>query len=77
MSRRTATGARTIAQKGTKVLGETRGEFDPVIHKEADPEYISDGKLRRMLCSKGSYKNCEQCRLCAYGREYLKRRKAG
>lgn len=76
MSRRTANGARTITTRGTVVLGEEKGEFDPVIHKDADPQYITDRKLMKMLCSMGSERNCKGCRLCAYGREYLKR-KAG
>ena len=73
MSRRTANGARTIATRGTVVLGEEKGEFDPVIHKDADPAYISDRKLMKMLCSMGTIKACRGCRLCAYGREYVRR----
>lgn len=73
MSRRTATGAKTIATGGTRILGERKGEFDPVIHKDADPHSISDGTLKRKLCSMGTEKSCRTCRLCAYGREYVRR----
>lgn len=38
-----------------------------------DPTAISLAKLQKELCSAGSYDYCKVCRLCGFGKEYVRR----
>lgn len=49
---------------------------DPVIYSWSDPEKVNDRRLKKLMCTDGSAKVCPLCvAQCAYGREFLKRRK--
>ena len=38
-----------------------------------DPLKLSLPKLKAELCYIGSYEYCQRCRICNFGREYVKR----
>jgi len=59
------------AMAGARI--ESAGANSSDDHPWKDPKRVSDRTLKTLLCEAGSVKYCRGCRLCAYGKELLRR----
>ena len=72
MSKRTIAGARVSVHRAAG-LGRIDSQRRAASASAKIPQRMTSRKLKRMLCGA----DCESCRACEYGKEWLRRQEQG